>query len=153
MQRRCIIAQMPCVWHRKPEAWGKPTPPLFGQFHPQGAHALSDESLQQLTGSISIRNPSPLRTALGDELEKQPAICFLRWNNNGAKESCWRKSKQIPQTQPGAGKTTVQPLEVPANSTLRLSTIITTLPPTLLSPDNQLVRKHYLIRELDSKPR
>lgn len=50
------------------------------------------------------------------------------------------------------GKKRVEPIEVPANSTLWLSTIITSLPSSPLSPDDRLPRKHYLNRELNSKP-
>lgn len=142
------------VW-RQPEIQESPSS-FGGQFRLQGVRAVSDEFPQQLMESISIRNPSPLRTAFGDELEKQPAICFLRWNNNGAimdQGSLLEKEQvSLSNTAWSLGNNRVEPIQVPANSTLWLSTIITSLPPTPLSPDDWRARKHYLNRELDSKP-
>lgn len=84
-QKRHAMAQKRCRWQKKAEAEAtSPAASLHRQLHLQGTRVAAAEFLQQLKRSISIRKPFLLRAAFGDELEQQPAICFLRQNNNGA---------------------------------------------------------------------
>lgn len=87
------------------------------------AHAVPDECPQQLKGSISIRKPFLLRAAFRNELEQQPAICFLRQNNNESSLSQGNRQerKQVHPTSTVWGqKTIIQLTEVPSNSNFKV---------------------------------
>lgn len=118
---------------------------------------MLEESQQQLTERISIRNPSPVRTALGAKRRKQPAICFVLLSNNGASSD----GKQMNRTwirPPITGESgNNQSTDCHNTGQCHFNQLCNNKSPSSLFPlrlphDVQAVSKHFPDHRLDLKP-
>lgn len=116
---------------------------------------MSEESQQQLTGRISIRNPSPVRTALGAERRKQPAIYCVLLSNNGASSD----GKQVEKVNkaPKHWGEWKQSTDCRNTGQCHFNQLCnhqspSSLPPLRLPHDIQPVSKHFPDHRLDLKP-